>query len=147
MAKAKNKTQETAASVEDFLAAIPDATRRADCQTVCDLMREVTGLEPKMWGPSIVGFGFRTVKSPATGREVDWLKIGFSPRKASLSLYVLNNSPEQAGLLEKLGKHKTGRSCLYIKSLDDVHVPTLRTLVRQSVKHMKKTVKERAKNK
>src|SRR5688500_13239090 len=107
MAKAEIKTKQTEASVERFLNSVDDEQQRADAFRVMEMMQRITGEEPKMWGPSIVGFGFRTVKSPATGREVDWLKIGFSPRKASLSLYVLNNSPEQAGLLEKLGKHKT----------------------------------------
>jgi hypothetical protein len=132
MAKAKNKTQETAASVEDFLAAIPDATRRADCQTVCDLMREVTGLEPKMWGPSIVGFGNYHYKYDS-GHEGDCFLCGFSPRKAALSLYLAGGVDGVADLLPKLGTYKTGKSCLYVKWLDDIDQGVLRKIVKRGV--------------
>ena len=133
MAKAEIKTKQTEASVEKFLNSVKDEQQRADSFEILEMMRRITGDEPKMWGPSIVGFGFRTVKSPATGREVDWLKIGFSPRKGNLSLYVLNGSPGQAELLEKLGKHKTGVGCLYIKRLSDVDEKVLEKLVKKAV--------------
>ena len=136
MAKAEIKTKQNEASVENFLNSVKDEQQRADSFKILEMMRRITGEEPKMWGASIVGFGFRTVKSPATGREVDWLKIGFSPRKGNLSLYVLNGSPGQAELLEKLGKHKTGVGCLYVKRLSDVDEKVLEKLIKDSIKGM-----------
>jgi len=138
MAKAEIKTKVNDASVEKFLSAVPDEEQRADSRRVLEIMKRVTGEEPKMWGGSIVGFGEMTYTSPATGREVDWLEVGFSPRKANLSLYVLNGAPKQEALLNKLGKHKTGKGCLYIKRLSDVDESVLEALVAGSLKHIKR---------
>ena len=114
------KTQRTAASVKMFLDKVPDERRRKDARTVSALMADVTGEKPAMWGPSIVGFGSYHYKY-ASGQEGDWPIVGFSPRKDSLTVYIMPGFAEYSELLAKLGKHKTGRSCLYIKSLDDVH--------------------------
>lgn len=132
--KAEIKTKETDASVEQFLDSVADDEQREDAFNVLRMMQRITGDEPKMWGPSIIGFGNRVYKSPATGREVDWMKIGFSPRKASLTLYVLNGGEAQTRLLGKLGKHKTGKGCLYIKRLSDVDVNVLEDLVAAACK-------------
>ena len=136
------KTQRNAGSVKQFLDKVPDERRRDDARAVSAIMEDVTGEKPAMWGTSMVGFGSYHYKYES-GQEGDWPLVAFAPRKDSLTLYIMPGFNEYSGLLEKLGKHKTGRSCLYIKSLEDVHVPTLKTLVRQSVKHMKKIVKER----
>ena len=137
MAKAEIKTKVNDASVVKFIDGVSDEQQRADAFRLLEMMRRITGEEPKMWGSSIIGFGEMTWKSPATDREVDWLKIGFSPRKANLSLYVLHNSPGQAALLEKLGKHKTGKGCLYIKRLSDVDEKVLEKLIAHTFKSMK----------
>ncbi|HKP70541.1 MAG TPA: DUF1801 domain-containing protein [Pyrinomonadaceae bacterium] len=129
MAKAEIKTKETDASVEKFLKGVADEQQREDAFTVLKMMQRATGDKPKMWGAAIIGFGNRVYKSPATGREVDWMKIGFSPRKAAITLYVLNGAASQAKLLEKLGKHKTGKGCLYIKRLADVDESVLEKLI------------------
>lgn len=137
------KTQRNNASVRQFLDKVPDERRRRDAKTVVALMEEVTGETPAMWGASMVGFGSYHYKY-ASGQEGDWPLVAFAPRKDSLTLYIMPGFEGYAELLQKLGRHKTGKSCLYLKSLDDVHLPTLRTLVRQSVKHMKKLAKERS---
>lgn len=129
MAKVEIKTKVTDASVEKFLNSVEDEGQRADAFRVLEMMKRLTGEDPKMWGASIVGFGEHVYRSPATGREVDWMKIGFSPRKANLTLYILNQTTEQAKLLEKLGKHKTGKGCLYIKRLSDVDEKVLEKVV------------------
>jgi hypothetical protein len=136
MAKYELKTKENEASVEDFLNAVADEQQRADAFAVTEMMRKATKSEPKMWGPAIVGFGSRKYKYP-DGREMDWMVIGFSPRKANLTLYILDGSADQEKLLAKLGKHSTGKSCLYIKRLADVDQRVLKELVAASIKHMK----------
>lgn len=138
------KTQKNKASVQEFLDTIADERRKKDARAVSALMEEVTGDKPAMWGTSMVGFGSYHYKYDS-GQEGDWPMVAFSPRKDSLTVYIMPGFAEYSELLEKLGKHKTGRSCLYIKSLDDVHLPTLKTLVRQSVKHMERIVKEKTK--
>jgi hypothetical protein len=137
MAKAEIKTKVNDASVAKFIDSVDDEQQREDAFKVLGMMRRITGEEPKMWGTAIVGFGEMIWRSPATGREVDWLKIGFSPRKANLSLYVLHGSPKQNALLEKLGKFKTGKGCLYIKRLTDVDEKILEKLIADSFKGMK----------
>ncbi|MGL5831479.1 MAG: DUF1801 domain-containing protein [Candidatus Altimarinota bacterium] len=129
----KIKTQETNASVEDFLNKVPDEQKRQDSFTILEMMKKATGDQPKMWGPSIIGFGNIRYKSPATGREIDWLKIGFSPRKASLSLYLSMNINKYPAL-KKLGKHKTGVGCLYINKLADVDLKVLKEMIETSLK-------------
>ena len=135
---AEPKTQANDASVADFLAAVPDPTRRADCLAVAELMREVTGAEPRMWGPSIVGFG-RYRYRYASGREGEWPLAAFSPRKQNLTLYVLTGFDGEDALLARLGKHTTGTSCLYLKRLADVDRAVLRELVERSVAHVRAT--------
>jgi Domain of unknown function (DU1801) len=134
MAKAEIKTKETDASVDEFLNGVADEQQREDSYKVVEMMRRTTGDEPKMWGAAIIGFGNRVYKSPATGREVDWMKIGFSPRKGNLTLYVLNNSEKQEPLLEKLGKHKRGKGCLYVKRLSDVDEKVLEKVIATACK-------------
>lgn len=125
---AENKTQVTGASADGFLAAVEHPVRRQDGQRLRVLMAELTGQEPEMWGPTIVGFG-RVHYRYATGREGDTAAVGFSPRKASLSLYGLTNAPESAALLGRLGKHKAGAGCLYITRLADVDEAVLAELI------------------
>ena len=132
MAKAQLKTQKTEASVDDFIEAIADESQREDARAVIKLMRQASQAGPKMWGPSIVGFGSRTLKYES-GRELDWMIIGFSPRKGNTVLYLPGGSPRHEALLGKLGKHKTGKGCLYIKHLADVDSKVLKELITQSV--------------
>ena len=119
MAKAILKTQKTESSVNDFLNAIKDEQQRNDSIAIVKMMQQATGDKPKMWGAAIVGFGNVQLKYES-GRELDWFKIGFSPRKQALTLYGLLGSAMQQELLNKLGKHKTGKGCLYINKLTDV---------------------------
>jgi len=133
---AEAKTKPTSESVEKFLNKVSDEERRADCFAVAKIMGEITGEKPKMWGPSIVGFGSYHYKY-ASGREGDWPVTGFSPRKKDLTLYLMMGFEKYKDLLEKLGKHSGGKSCLYINRLSDVHVPTLKKLIKVSVKELK----------
>lgn len=132
---AEPKTKPTKASVKEFLDQISDKERRDDCFAVAKIMEEITGDKPKMWGPSIVGFGTYHYKY-ASGREGDWPVTGFSPRKKDLTLYIMMGFKKHPELMEKLGKHSTGKSCLYIKRLSDIHVPTLKKLIKSSVKDL-----------
>lgn len=125
---AKNKTQETEASVESYLAAIPDEARRKDCESLAKLMARATKQPPKMWGSSIVGFGSYHYKY-ASGRGGDSCLVGFSSRKADISVYGLNAAPGHEALIAKLGRHKAGKGCLYIRSLSDIDLKVLGTLV------------------
>ena len=134
----KLKTQKTDASVEEFLNSVDHERRRDDSFAILELMREVTGKEPSMWGTSIIGFGSYRY-TYASGREGEWFLTGFAPRKRNLALYIMSGFDQYASLLEKLGKYRTGKSCLYINKLDDVDLRTLRELVKQSVAHMKET--------
>ncbi len=131
---AEIKTKATVASVEDFINTIADEQKRKDSITVLEMMKKATKAEPVMWGGSIIGFGNKRYVSPATGREVDWFVIGFSPRKANLSLYVGVGMEELADSLEKLGKHKRGGGCLYINKLDDVDIKVLKKMIDISAK-------------
>jgi hypothetical protein len=133
---AELKTQPTTENVEQFLLAIPDEGRRSDCFTLLALMRQATNAEPKMWGKGIVGFGDYHYKY-ATGREGDWFRIAFSPRKANLTLYLGYDIAQFARLLEKLGKYKIGKGCLYINKLSDVNLPTLQALIERAAQEMK----------
>ncbi|MEX0787695.1 MAG: DUF1801 domain-containing protein [Anaerolineales bacterium] len=133
---AELKTKKNQASVESFLKRIPDPVQREDSRAVLRMMKDITRLEPKMWGTSIIGFGDYHYKY-ATGREGDTFLTGFSPRKGTLTLYIGQGFEAHAPLMKKLGTHKTGVGCLYIKKLDDVDLPTLRQLVRASVARMK----------
>ena len=137
MAKSELKTKETEASVEDFLNGVEDENVRADCRKIARLMSDATGAPPKMWGTNIIGFGSRVMKY-ASGRELDWLIVGFSPRKANLTLYLSTGEAWNTELLSKLGKHKTGMGCLYFKRLSDVDEGILKKLIEESVKRAKK---------
>ena len=139
---AELKTQKTDASVVNFLNAVQHEGKREDSFAILELMCEVTREEPAMWGPSIVGFGSYTYKY-ASSREGEWMLVGFSPRKRNLTLYIMSGFDEYDALLARLGKYKTGTSCLYVNKLEDVHLPTLRKLIDQSVKLMKKRYPER----
>jgi hypothetical protein len=132
------KTQKNDASVEKFLNSVENDKQREDSFVVLDLMREITGEEPNMWGTSIVGFGSYHYKY-ASGREGDWMQVGFSPRKQNLTLYIVDGFKNYEMLLDKLGKHKIGKSCLYINKLEDVDQEVLRELVKQSVESISKT--------
>ncbi len=133
---AGNKTVETKASVEKFINAVDDPERRADCKKVAAMMRKATGARAKMWGTSIVGFGRYHYKY-ASGREGEFMLTGFSPRKRDLTLYIMPGFSDFPVLMKKLGKHKTGKSCLYIRSLDDVDEAVLQQLIDASVRHMR----------
>ena len=132
---AELKTKPTDHSVEAFLNSVADDQKRQDSFTILNLMAEVTGDEPQMWGDSIVGFGRYHYKY-ASGREGDWFLTGFSPRKQSLTLYIMAGFDDYDNLMAQLGKYKTGKSCLYIKKLKDIDQAVLRELVKQSVEHM-----------
>jgi hypothetical protein len=127
------KTKQNEASVDEFINQVTNEQKRNDCYAIIELMKQATGEEPKMWGSSLIGFGNRRYKSPNTGREVDWLVIGFSPRKANISLYLSMDISQHNSLLEKLGKYKTGVGCLYINKLSDVDIQVLRQIVMASV--------------
>lgn len=129
---AELKTQKTEASVENFLNAISNEPIRKDCFEIVRMMKQATGEEPAMWGTSIVGFG-NVHLTYASGRELDWMIVGFSPRKQNITLYLPGSLTSYATLLEKLGKHKTGVGCLYIKSLQNVDSEVLGELIHQSV--------------
>ena len=135
---AEPKTKPNERSVEDFLNAVENETKREDSLAILELMKQETGGEAVMWGDSIVGFGTYKYKY-ASGREGEWPITGFSPRKQNLTLYIMSGFEEYDDLQMKLGKHTTGKSCLYIKKLEDVDQDVLRVLVRKSVEHMKET--------
>jgi hypothetical protein len=132
---AEPKTKQTRESVERFLNSIADEQRRNDCFRVLEIMKAATKTEPAMWGASIVGFGRYRYKYES-GTKGEWFLIGFSPRKQDLTLYIMTGLERYSALLKKLGRHKTGKSCLYLKKLDDVDLPTLKELVRQSVEQL-----------
>ena len=129
---AELKTKVNDASVDKFLQSFPE-DRQKDCYAVLEIMKKATKQEPKMWGTSIIGFGDYHYKYES-GREGDFFITGFSPRKQNLTLYINSGFAEYGSLLEKLGKHSTGKSCLYIKKLDDVDTKVLKELVTKSVK-------------
>lgn len=135
---AELKTQANQASVEEFLSSITDADRREDCMRVLELMKSVTGSEPRMWGASIVGFGSYHYRYDS-GREGDWFITGFSPRKTSLTLYINAGFDRYDDLLSRLGRYSTGKSCLYVKRLADVDFAVLRELVSASASHVQQT--------
>lgn len=137
---AENKTTPNDQDVEQFLNSIEDERKRKDSFTILELMKQVTGMEPTMWGSSIVGFGSYHYKYES-GREGDMILAGFSPRKQNLTLYNMSGFERYDDLIKKLGKHTTGKGCLYIKRLDDVDLPTLKSLIEESFKHVKQKTK------
>ena len=135
---AELKTQPNSSSVSDFLDALEDEQQKLDALVLVDMMKEESGTDPVMWGGSIIGFGdWHYVYS--SGREGDWFEVGFSPRKGKLSVYLMNGFSQWPDLLNQLGPHKTGKSCLYIKRLADVDLTTLRVLVRQSIQSLRES--------
>ena len=136
MAKYEPKTKPNDASVEKYLAAIGDETRRKDCATLMRLMKRVTKSEPRMWGTSIVGYGQYHYASKG-GSEGDWPLVGFASRKQDLTLYVMDGADRYPKQLAKLGKHKLGKSCLYLKGLENVDLAALEDLLAHSVKNMR----------
>jgi hypothetical protein len=137
MKVAELKTKETAASVAGFLKKIADPVMRRDCETLVAIMKTATKAEPRLWGAAIVGFGNVHLKYES-GRELEWFAAGFSPRKSALTLYLMSGLEPLAPLLKKLGPHKTGKGCLYIKRLDDVDLPTLKKLIGSALSHCRK---------
>ena len=133
---AELKTKKNDGDVHAFLSSVENERRRKDAFAVLGLMEKVTGLKPEMWGPSIVGFGSYRYKYES-GREGDWFLVGFSPRKQNLALYIMSGFAEYEDLLQKLGKHKTGKSCLYVNKIEDIDTDVLVELIRRSVNHVK----------
>jgi hypothetical protein len=127
------KTQQTSANVEDYINNLPEEQQRKDSFVLLEIMKKISGEEPKMWGASMIGFGSKIYKSPKTGREVEWFLIGFSPRKANLSLHLVFDINKQEDLLKKLGKHKTGAGCLYIDKLENIDIKVLETIISASI--------------
>lgn len=134
MSELKTKVNDT--SVAAFIDSVDDEDQRADARALVDMMRDATGAEPKMWGSSIVGFGSYHYRYDS-GREGDWMMCGFSPRKGKMSLYIMPGLEKYARFLEKLGKHSTGKSCLYVRKLDDVDREVLRRLIETAVRDMR----------
>ncbi|GCC50786.1 DUF1801 domain-containing protein [Chryseotalea sanaruensis] len=130
------KTKKTDANVRKFIDTVEDEQKRDDAYTVLKLMQKITKEEPKMWGSAIVGFGTYSYKY-ASGQQGDWPLVGFSPRKQNLTLYIMPGFEKYDDLMEKLGKYKTGKSCLYIKSLQDIDMKILQSIITQSVDYMK----------
>ena len=135
---AELKTRPSKASVRDFVNAIDDRQKRADAKKVAAMMREATGTRAKMWGSSIVGFGVYQYSNSA-GKEFEWPITGFSPRKLALTIYIMPGFSHFGALMKKLGKYKTGKSCLYVKRLSDIDENVLQRLIDGSVKRMRKT--------
>lgn len=137
MAKAQNKTVANAENPRDFLMRVEHPTRRADGLALLDLFAEVSGFEPVMWGPSIIGYGRYHYKYDS-GREGDFLATGFSPRKANLSIYIMPGYQDYSDIMGRLGKHKLGKSCLYVNKLADIDLDVLRELVRTGLDDLNK---------
>lgn len=132
------KTKQTDADVHDFINTFADTEqKKKDSYELLALMEELSGFKPKMWGPSMIGFGQYHYKSERSTQEGDWFLIGFSPRKAAISLYVYTGSPKHAHLLENLGKFKMGKACIYVKKLSDINEEALKTLIRETLAFMK----------
>jgi hypothetical protein len=131
---AQIKTKETDSSVEAFINNLATEQKRSDSLVLTKMMEKASKQKPKMWGPSIIGFGNLRYKSPTSGREVDWFQMGFSPRKANISIYLMCDLKTHASSLKKLGKHKTGVGCLYINKLQDVDVKVLEEMIYTTAK-------------
>src|SRR5688572_25763002 len=137
MAKSTNKTTHTTRSVIDFINEVENETKRGESHQLIEIFKELTGFDPVMYGPSIVGFGNYHYKYES-GREGDAPLAGFSPRKDAFAIYLATEFNKKEELLEQLGKHKTGAGCLYVKKLDDIKLPILKKLITNSVAHIKK---------
>lgn len=133
------KTKQTDADVSEFIRSFANNEQKVnDGYELLQLIKMWTGFEPKMWGPSIIGFGVYHYKSDRSKQEGDWPIVGFSPRKAAISLYVYSGDPSKAHLLEQLGKYKMGKACIYVKKLSDIDLNTLKKLVDSSVEFVKR---------
>lgn len=132
---AELKTRPNDRKVSDFLDGAADGDRRGECDIILSMMQQITGKSPVMWGSSLVGFGSYKYTNTSGGGE--WMLTGFSPRKQNLTVYIMNGFSRYPDLMDKLGKHKTGKSCLYIKTLDDIDLDVLRELVTRSVADMR----------
>lgn len=130
---AEIKTKQNSGSVEDFINTVPDEKKRKDSFVLLKMMQKASGEKPKMWGASLIGFGMKRYQSPASGRQVDWFLVGFSPRKANLTVYLMLYGKDRDGL-KKLGKHKTNGGCVYINKLEDVDLKVLKGVIEASVK-------------
>jgi len=134
---AELKTKQNDADVSEFINSFADTDqKRADSFELIKLMQDITGFEPKMWGPSIIGFGSYHYKSERSRQEGDWPLVGFSPRKAAISLYVYTGAKEHEQLLDGLGKYKMGKACIYIKKLSDINQDALRKLMRVTIEYL-----------
>lgn len=134
---AELKTKQNDENVHDFINAFADnEQKKKDSFEILKLMQEVTGFKPKMWGSSIIGFGQYHYKSERSSQEGDWMLVGFSPRKAAISLYVYSDSPGQEELLKELGKYNMGKSCIYVKKLSDINQETLKKLIKSTMEHL-----------
>jgi len=129
---AELKTKKTELSVDAFIKKIPEAEKRKDAFTIVELMEKATKAKGKMWGSSIIGFGDQHLKYES-GRELDWFVMGFSPRKQNLTLYISGTVAKQQALLKKLGKHKTGKGCLYINKLEEVDMAVLKEIINKGL--------------
>lgn len=136
---AELKTQRTKASASAFIDTVENEKRRADAKQLLKIFKDATGMKPALWGTSIVGFGSYHYKSERSAQEGDWPLTGFSPRKANMTVYIMPGFKDYGALLKKLGKHKiSGGSCIYFNNLSDIHVPTLKMIIKKSVLEMKK---------
>ena len=126
---AEIKTKQTSQSVEGFINTVKEDQKRTDSFVLLELMKKESGEDAKMWGTSIIGFGNKRYKSPTSGREVDWFLIGFSPRKANLTLYLMINHKEHEDAIKRLGKHKTDGGCIYINKLEDIDLNNLKGII------------------
>ena len=135
---AELKTKQTNSDVTEFIYSFADTDqKRNDSFELIRLMKDITGYEPKMWGPSIIGFGSYHYKSEKSRQEGDWPLIGFSPRKAAISLYVYTGSKEHEFLLQDLGKYKMGKACIYVKRLSDINQDVLKKIAEETIKYLK----------
>lgn len=134
---AKNITTQTSINVDDFINTVKDETKRKDSFSLINLIKKQTGLEPKMWGPSIVGFGSYHYKY-GSGHEGDSPLIGFSPRASAITLYLSGQFEKREELLKKLGKHKTDKGCIYVKKLEDINIEILQKMITNHIKHIQK---------
>ena len=132
------KTQPTQTKVAEFIRTFADSEQKQkDSFELIEIMREITGCEPQMWGPSMIGFGKYHYKSERSRQEGDWPLVGFSPRKAAISLYVFSGMPEHEYLLEGLGKFKKGAACIYVKKLSDINIPVLKEIMKTTISFLK----------
>jgi hypothetical protein len=129
---AELKTKKTELSVEAFIKKIPEAQKRKDASVILELMEKATKAKGKMWGSAIIGFGDRHLKYES-GRELDWFVMGFSPRKQNFALYISGTVEKQQALLKRLGKHKTGKGCLYINKLEEVDLTVLKEIIKKGL--------------